>query len=241
MKVLAIGNSFSQNAMTYLHDLAAASGTYMKTVNLYIGGCSLRTHYLNMLEDRQAYDFQINGVSTGIKVSIKQGLLSDEWDVITFQQASQFSPDYLTYQPYLTELAAYVRKYQPQAKFMIHQTWAYEDRSEALMRRMGLERSADMFAGIEKSYAAAAQSIGAAGIIPCGKAMLLGVENGIANVHSDSCHANDIGKYMQALVWYGCLTGKSVADVPYKPNSVSVTEEEMAIARKTAAEVLGQN
>ena len=240
MKVLAIGNSFSQNAMTYLHNLAASAGTYMKTVNLYIGGCSLRTHYLNMLDDKQAYDFQFNGVSTGIKVSIKQGLLSDEWDVITIQQASQFSPDYITYQPYLNELAAYVRKYQPHAKLMMHQTWAYEDRSEALMRRMGLERSADMFAGIEKAYAAAALSIGAAGIIPCGKAMLRAVENGIANVHSDSCHANTIGKYLQALVWYGYLTGKSVADVAYDPAVEAVTADEMAIARRTAAEVLGQ-
>ncbi|MBE6561691.1 MAG: DUF4886 domain-containing protein [Ruminococcaceae bacterium] len=240
MKVLAIGNSFSQNAMTYLHDLAASAGTYMKTVNLYIGGCSLRTHYLNMLEDKPAYDFQFNGQSTGIKVTIKQGLMSDEWDVITLQQASPLSPDYITYQPYLDELAAYVRKYQPQAKLMIHQTWAYEDRSEALMRRMKLERSADMFAGIEKSYAAAAHAIGAAGIIPCGKAMLRAVENGIANVHSDSCHANDIGKYLQALVWYGYLTGKSAAEVAYKPNSEAVTEEDMAIARRTAAEVLCQ-
>ena len=240
MKVLAIGNSFSANAMSYLHDLAASAGTSMKTVNLYIGGCSLRTHYLNMLDDNAAYDFQFNGQSTGLKVSIRQGLNSDEWDVITFQQASQFSPNYDTYQPYLDELAAYVRKYQPQAKFMIHQTWAYEDRSEALMRRMKLERSADMFAGIEASYAAAAEAIGAAGIIPCGKAMLRAVENGIANVHSDSCHANEIGRYLQALTWYGYLTGKSVAEVPFKPNSIAVTEEDMEIAKRTVAEILGQ-
>ena len=39
MKVLAIGNSFSNDAMRYLHGIAKADGVDMKTVNLFIGGC----------------------------------------------------------------------------------------------------------------------------------------------------------------------------------------------------------
>ena len=38
LKVLAIGNSFSQNAMTYLHQIARAAGVDLQCVNLYIGG-----------------------------------------------------------------------------------------------------------------------------------------------------------------------------------------------------------
>ena len=64
MKLLSIGNSFSQDAQRYLHRLAKNDGTDLKTVNLYIGGCSLRTHYLNMLDDNAAYDFQFNGESS---------------------------------------------------------------------------------------------------------------------------------------------------------------------------------
>ena len=41
MKVLAIGNSFSNDAMRYLHGIAKADGVDMKTVNLFIGGCPL--------------------------------------------------------------------------------------------------------------------------------------------------------------------------------------------------------
>ena len=77
MKILSIGNSFSQDAQRYLHRLALKEGVQLKTVNLYIGGCPLRTHYLNMLDDNVAYDFQFNGQSTGIKVSIRQALVSD--------------------------------------------------------------------------------------------------------------------------------------------------------------------
>lgn len=70
MKVLSIGNSFSQDAHRYLHSLAKADGVDLKVVNLFIGGCSLRTHYLNMLDDMATYSFEFNGENTGILVCI---------------------------------------------------------------------------------------------------------------------------------------------------------------------------
>ena len=111
MKILSIGNSFSCDAQRYLQRIAKKDGVSIKTVNLFIGGCSLRTHYLNALKDSVAYAFQFNGEDTGIKVSISQALESDDWDVVTLQQASQFSPNFDTYSPYLEYLAEYVRKY----------------------------------------------------------------------------------------------------------------------------------
>ena len=121
MKILSIGNSFSQDAQRYLHRLAKQEGVEIKTVNLYIGGCQLRRHYLNMLDDQVAYDFEFNGERTGIMVSIRQAFVSDDWDFITLQQASPISGRYETYSPYIEELAAYVRKYCPHTKILIHQ------------------------------------------------------------------------------------------------------------------------
>lgn len=132
MKILSIGNSFSKDAQRYLHALAKQDGMDMKTVNLFISGCPLRKHYLNMLDDCAHYDFEFNGEATGIKVSIRQALVSDNWDVVTLQQASPISGRWETYSPYLEELAAYVRRYCPHAKIFMHQTWAYEDGSEKL-------------------------------------------------------------------------------------------------------------
>ena len=48
MKVLAIGTSFSQDATTFLHQVAEEQGVALEVVNLYIGGCSLETHWKNM-------------------------------------------------------------------------------------------------------------------------------------------------------------------------------------------------
>ncbi len=108
MKVLAIGNSFSQDATRYLHQIAEADGTDLKVVNLFIGGCSLKRHYFNILNDIKDYDFEFNGENTRIKVSVREALKSDEWDVVTLQQVSNESFNYETYQPYLNELAEYV-------------------------------------------------------------------------------------------------------------------------------------
>ena len=132
MKILAIGNSFSEDACRYIHKIAAADGQTVKTVNLYIGGCPLKTHYYNILENNAAYDFQFNGESTRLKVNIKQVLMSDDWDAVTFQQVSQAAPHFATYEPYLSALADYVRTYLPHTNFYMHQTWAYEAGSERL-------------------------------------------------------------------------------------------------------------
>lgn len=45
MKILAIGNSFSEDAMYYLKNIADADGVEVKAVNLYIGGCNLERHW----------------------------------------------------------------------------------------------------------------------------------------------------------------------------------------------------
>ena len=110
MKILSIGNSFSQDAQRYLQRLAKHEGKNFKTVNLYIGGCPLHKHYVNMLNNSDHYEFEFNGEKTGLNVSISQALASDEWDVVTLQQASTLSGKPDSYSPYIQELAAYVRK-----------------------------------------------------------------------------------------------------------------------------------
>ncbi len=104
MKILSIGNSFSEDAQAYLHDIARADKYDLYTNNLYIGGCPLAIHYKNMLSKEPAYLLQVNGHNTYIKISLEEALCKNQWDVITVQQASHYSPYYDTYQPYLDGL-----------------------------------------------------------------------------------------------------------------------------------------
>lgn len=233
MKVLSIGNSFSQDAQRYLHEIACQNGVDMKTVNLFIGGCSLRTHYLNVLGDKPAYELQFNGQSTGVRVSMSQVLESDDWDVITLQQASHLSWKEETYFPYITALADYVRKYCPHAKIAIHQTWAYEDGCERLLTVTGQPSALQMLKDLQKAYDKAAETIGADLIIPSGQAMYNATQMGIQKIHRDRFHASlGAGRYMLGLTWLKALTGQDISQDRFTAFDEEVTEEQREILIK---------
>ena len=233
MKILSIGNSFSQDAQRYLYRLAKKEGDTFKTVNLDIGGCSLRRHYLNSLGDKADYAFEYNGDCPGLTVSIKQLLISDDWDVITLQQASHLSAHYETYTPYLENLLEYVKKYCPHSKIYMHQTWAYENGSERLRDIGGYDSADAMFKGIREAYAKAAQSIHADGIIPSGQAMLNATKMGIDKIHRDTFHASlGAGRYLVALTWYKALTGKDITNNTFDDFDEPVSGEERKIVIK---------
>lgn len=239
MHILAIGNSFSTDATRYLHRIARRAGEKVTVVNLYIGGCSLERHFRNMLSKGRVYDLQINGESSGFSVSLKEALLNRPWDVVTFQQVSHRSPRYESYQPYLSELSAYVRRLCPKAQQWIHQTWAYERDSEKLTMLMGYQTPEQMTADIVAAYRAAAEAIGAAGVIPSGELMAALLQNGVETVHRDTFHASlGLGRYALALLWYGALTGKDVSEDAFADTDVPLDPRERAIAVRCVAELL---
>lgn len=237
MKVLAIGNSFSQDATRYLKQIAASDGEKFKVVNLFIGGCPLIRHFRNIMSDSKSYSMEYGGESTGFYVSIKEALLSDEWDVVTMQQASPDSFKYETYQPYLSTLADYVKTYAPKAKLYMHQTWSYEEGHSALSR-WGFKNQAEMFAGIEAAYEKAAESINADGILKSGKVLQLLLKNGIEKVHRDGAHISlGIGRYATALLWYATLSGRDVTDNSFRAFDEPVSEEHIEIIKKCVTEL----
>lgn len=126
MKILSVGNSFSQDAHHYIHRLAEFNGLNIQTTNLYIPGCSLEHHFECFKSNSNEYDFEPNGGAAVKKVSLIEGLESDKYDVVTLQQASHASGMPQTYFPYLEKLIEICKKKQPDAKIMFHKTWAYE-------------------------------------------------------------------------------------------------------------------
>ena len=232
MNILAIGNSFSQDATRYLHDIARADGVNLQVVNLYIGGCSLERHHRNLLSGERAYELQVNGHDTGFFVSLKEALLNRPWDVVTLQQASHFSfiPD--TYTPYARVLADEIRRCAPKARLIVHQTWAYEDGSERLSR-MGYARASDMLADVVSAYAKAAAEIGAYGTIPSGELLGSLLLHGIPKVHRDTFHAGlGLGRAALGMLWYRMLTGNSVNRNSFHDFDEPVSDAELAIVRQ---------
>lgn len=241
MKILAIGNSFSTDATHYLYGIARADKVKLKVVNLYIGGCSLYRHYRNMLSEGKAYLYELDGISSGLFVSLKEALLSDEWDIVTFQQASHYSPDAATYEPYLSRLADYVRELAPAAKFYIHQTWPYEPGC-ARLALAKMQSSEEMLTNLTENYQAAAERIGASGIIPCGDAMYryhAAVKDSGRSAYRDTFHADlGAGRYLIGLVWYKVLCGGEPEGNAFRDFDVMVAEEAVLLAQKKAKEAV---
>ena len=232
MNVLVISNSFGDDANTYLHQIARAGGDDIQVCTLYIGGCTLDTHYRNLLGDKKAYDLHYNGQITGFKTSISEALLSREWDVVTLQQGSKKSYDYNKFEPYATEIADYIRECQPEAKLLIHQTWAYKEGSELMLRITPYTTFDGMFADIEKAYEQCAQNLRADGLIPGGKLIQQLLHKGVPCIHRDNLHVTKgLGRYALSLLWYRMLTGKSVADNTFRDFDEPITEEEIALAK----------
>lgn len=122
MKILSIGNSFSQDSTALLQLLTDK----ITARNLYIGGCSLDMHAANIENDAAKYELQENGEKMqNALVGVKEALISDKWDYITVQQVSGRSGVYESFYPYLGELLDYVRKYSD-AEIVLHETWSYE-------------------------------------------------------------------------------------------------------------------
>ena len=238
MNILAIGNSFSQDATRYLHDLAKAAGKDLTVINLYIGGCSLSRHYRNMLSGERAYQLECNGHRTGFMVSLSEALLNRDWDYITVQQASHDSTQYETYQPYLNELAAYIRRCAPKAKLIVHETWAYEQNSERLNVRMGYQDFREMYRDLHAAYERAANEIHADGVIPSG-ALLTELAAQGYTVHRDTFHASyGLGRYALALTWLRALTGADVSDIALPVYDEPIAEDALNFVQQTVMKLL---
>lgn len=237
MRVVSIGNSFSQDAQRYISQIAKNYGERLDVINLYIGGCSLNTHYNNLVEDNNAYELQFNGVNTDVKVSIKQALESMP-DVITLQQASKDSVNYKTYKPYLTELYNYAKKVCPNAKIMLHETWAYQDGSEKLAT-LNYTSFDDMFKDVKKAYKKAQKDFEFDGVLPSGSVMQTAIKLGLEHSHNDGLHASlGAGRYMLGLTWFKVLTGIDITNDKFNNFDEPVTKQERKIIIKAVNKIV---
>lgn len=129
LKILAIGNSFTNNSTLYLpwmaNTLDADSICFAK---LYQSGASLKMHWSNHCKKSSEYTMHYSDhgewVSTDI-ASIDDALNILEWDIIVIQQASYNSGHYSTFQPALDFLVALFRESNPKVQIAFNYTWAY--------------------------------------------------------------------------------------------------------------------
>ncbi len=221
MKLLSIGNSFSDDAHARLRELALLNGEDIETYNLYIGGCPLQLHWENFVNDKEDYDLRINGANTDVKIGLSKALSLQKWDVITFQQASGYSGLLDSYEPYLSNLAREVRSRCADARFFFHQTWAYEKDSSHEHFPFYNSDQKTMFEAIKNASQSASESL-LCDIIPSGEIIQL-LRDTLpefdygktgTSLCRDGFHLSlDFGRFAAAATWLAVIFGKMVENV----------------------------
>lgn len=240
VRILAIGNSFSQDAVEqYLHELAEAEGISTIIGNMFIGGCSLERHVKNARENAPAYAYRKIGTDGKKrekgKMSLETVLADEDWDYVSLQQASPFSGMYETYEASLPELIEYVKARLPKkTKLMLHQTWAYASTS----RHSGFKNyncnQLTMYQAIADAVKKAAKANKIKIVIPSGTAIQNARTSFIGDhLNRDGYHLDvKIGRYTAACTWFERIFKHNVVGNPYTPEGLD--EARKAVAQKAA-------
>ena len=236
IRILAIGNSFSEDAAeAYVDDLAKADGVKLIIANLYWGGCSLETHWNNVKTNNDGYSYRkiVDGDTTVFnKKSILYAVKDEKWDYITFQQVSQNSGIYNTFFPYLTNLMHYVKANATNSnvKYALHRTWAYAANSTHSGFVYYHNNQIEMFDSIVSAYNKVSIQTGIDIIIPSGTAIQNARTSTIGdNLNRDGYHLSyKLGRYIAACTWYEKLSGRPVIGNSFYPKGISKNEAKIA-------------
>ncbi len=251
IKILSIGNSFSQDTAYYLSDIAKSAGINVIVGNLYSSGCSLERHWTNALNNEKAYTYykwEYNDMTELKRQTMKDIILDEEWDYITFQQSSGNSGIYSTYQPYLNKLYKYTKELalNSEVKFALNMTWAYSSKSTNNDFYLYHHNQKTMFSAIVNSYKYASDESGINLIIPCGTAIQNARTNKILNavgneLTSDGYHLNTgMGRYIAGLTMFESIIREEkidndlLEDVNFIPASDENSKKIAILAKKSA-------
>lgn len=244
LRILAIGNSFSRDAVEQnLHELAKADGDTAIIGNLFIGGCSLERHSGNIRDDKHDYVYRKIGADGKMKekknTSIAEALKDDQWDYVSLQQASPFSGMFEKYEPYLPGIIKYVKENAPKkSKIILHQTWAYQQGSGHSGFKNYDRDQLKMYRAIVDANKRAAKLGKIKTVVPSGTAVQNARTSFIGdNMNRDGFHLDlSHGRFTAACAWYETLFGKDVTCNTWAPKGMN--RDIAAVAKRAAHEAV---
>lgn len=225
IKILAIGNSFSIDAMEYLWHILRAGGVEEVVLgDLFIGGCPVDLHAQNIKDDAHTYIYLKN--TDGVwretpEASLTDGLLDEDWDIVTLQQASHDSglPETYVRQD---EVLDYIKANRPHARIYWHMTWAYQgDSTHPAFPRYGCDQAAMYQAILNAVKSEVLPHPAYAGIIPSGVAIQSLRATSVGDtVTRDGFHLSEShGRYTAALTWAQTLCEVDPDTVDWMPEA----------------------
>jgi len=237
LRILTIGNSFSDDTMEYVYQIAKSAGVKkIELSNLYIGGCTLATHAANAKGDLPAYEYRTTnsrgGWSTVNNYKMSDAIRSKDWDFISMQQASGSSGIPRTYSD-LSYMIEYVRSLANDGAVLVwNMTWAYQQNST---HSEFTKYESDQMTMYEMILSAIGSKVDKQKEIktvsPTGTAIQNARTSFVGdNMTRDGYHLTyDLGRYAAGLTFFMALTGISVEGLEYAPANVDDDHKKVAI------------
>ena len=264
LRILAVGNSFSDDGTEYVPGLLEAAGIHNVIIaRLYIGGCSLERHCREYEEETKDYVYYKSTNNKWVTVSknatILDGLKDEPWDIITVQEVSNNSGTYDTYKMWAPKLLSIIRKEatNPKAAIVWHMTWAYASNSDHGAFKFYNKDQKTMYDAIVSCVDRARTDFNVPVVIPSGIAVQIArgtrlnnenrvpADSKVYQLTRDGFHlSRQHGRYIAACVWFESLIkptlGKSVKGNPYllEDTEYSITKKDAKLCQKCAVEAV---
>ena len=247
LRILAVGNSFSDDGMEYLPALLANLGVEnVELARLYIGGCSLQRHVdlHNKKESQYVFNISKAGENRWVKqkekYSLERALAEGEWDIITLQQQSGQSGIYDSFEPHLGELIKIIKQKQPNARIAWHMTWSYSaDSKHNDYARYDNNQQKMLDAIHDATQQALAAHPEIEIVIPAGTAVqslrMSAINNYPIDLTRDGYHMGyGAGRYTLACTWYEELI-EPYSNISMAGNTLRINKGMMAVTPLVAA------
>ncbi len=237
LKVLFIGNSFSECTVYLLHDVATSLGIDLLVEDMYIAGCPIDDHYYNLKNGVNKYKRRYwNGgtwaESENFDQSLETVLASEKWDFISVQQASAYSGVESSYSNIYNFIDLIKTKLidKNHTRFVFNMTWAYDIGSP----NEGFANYGNNQATMYQSILSCTQKLDRNVIdiiIPNGTAVQNNRTSYIGDVHTyDGTHLTyPYGDFIASLTAIKSLTGISIDNITYTPSGVDAKQKSVAI------------
>ena len=238
LKILTIGNSFSDDTMEYIGQIAESLGVEYVLANMYIPACDIDTHWNNVDKWLPAYEYRafINGAwVTTANTRVYDVVKKENWDYISFQQASGTSGVADTYGN-LNNLVDKVRGFaNANAKIVWNMTWAYQsDSTHGAFVNYNNDQMTMYNAIVETVQTVIVPNERFDIISPTGTA----IQNARASALGDTLTRDGYhleytyGRYLAGLTFFYALTGMDITEIEFAP--AGVNDEVKAICIEAA-------
>jgi len=253
LRILGVGNSFTDDGMMYLPQLLEAAGIRNVVLGrLYYGGCSLRQHCEFDAADAPKYTYYKSTENRWTTISeaatLRQAVADERWDVLVLQQSSPYSGIYASYHPWLERLIERVRCYCPNAGACVawQMTWAYGSGSDHKAFPKYDNDPQQMYEAIVDAVRRVMTECGIATVIPTATAIqnLRATEfvNPPLEFTRDGYHLDTgCGRYTAACTWFQALVAPclrtDIAGNAFRPDAqqhTRVTDASAAACQQAA-------